>query len=108
MIDDAFELAAEERTSQQIKEKPHVPAASDSISIGKQIEQLRLECEWTVEELAERIGVQPRSVYRHEADDSRPTKLNLRVYSRVFSQVLERTVVIRRMSVNVSKRLKES
>jgi hypothetical protein len=82
--------------------------AAKTQTIGQQIDALRLDCGWTAEYLAERVEITPRSVYRHISDADRPSKLNLAKYQRVFSQQLERKVVIDATSVNVIKRQKKS
>ena len=67
-------------------------------TIGAQIERLRLECRLTVEELAEVLGVEVRSVYRHRSGQSTPRPGHLAAYERLFSQRLERKVVLSLMS----------
>jgi hypothetical protein len=77
-------------------------------SIGQQIDDLRLKCEWSAEQLAEAIKIAPRSVYRHLSDTDTPSKLNLAKYSKIFSQALHIEVVITKTSAKVSKRHNKS
>lgn len=64
-------------------------------TIADQINRLRSECHLSTEELAEKIGVDPRSVKRHQAGKTRPYPQHLRAYQRVFSELLNRQVSIR-------------
>jgi hypothetical protein len=68
-----------------------------SESIGKQINRLREECHLTEEELAEKIEMDIRSVQRHLANETTSYARHLRVYERMFSNLLRRQVVIRQM-----------
>jgi hypothetical protein len=96
----------------QIKEESKHPSknmASDvpiniPQSIGKQIEACMLECGWTAEYLAEQIGIEPRSVYRHISDQNKPSKRHRFKYCTIFSKQLIRNIVISDTSVKVSKR----
>ncbi|HLW98247.1 MAG TPA: helix-turn-helix transcriptional regulator [Candidatus Acidoferrales bacterium] len=63
-------------------------------TIGEQIRRLRAECRLTVDELAERIGVQPRTVRRHQSGRSKPHYFSLRAYETTFSKILKYKVVI--------------
>ncbi len=67
-------------------------------TIGSQLSALKEECRLTVEELAELIEIQVRSVQRHLAGDSIPYDRHLRAYEREFSKLLNRQIVIRKMS----------
>ena len=70
----------------------------ESESIGSQIEQLREECGWTNEHLAEILGISLRSVERHVSGDSMPYPRHILAYERKFSKHLNRMVVISKMS----------
>jgi DNA-binding XRE family transcriptional regulator len=74
------------------------PQQTTKETVGAQINRLREECRLTVEEIAEKIGVEPRSVQRHEADTSIPYARHLRAYEREFSKILNRKIVINKMS----------
>lgn len=63
-------------------------------TIGSQIRRLREECRWTIEELAEAIGIDERTVRRHESAEAKPQPRVLGSYERVFSKKLERKIVI--------------
>lgn len=104
------QLQSAEKTFEPIVAHQNVNTSAPprSVTIGQQLEKLRLECGWSAEELAERVDITPRSVYRHLSDEDRPSKLNLAKYARAFTQHLERTVVIDRTSVNVTKRQKKT
>lgn len=64
-----------------------------SNSVASQIEQLRVECRLTVEQLADKMKLEPRSVYRHLAG-TKPRIGHLGAYENVFSELLGRKVVI--------------
>ena len=49
-----------------------------------QIERLRQEAHMSVEELADEIDVEPRSVYRHLSGETLPHPKYLAAYERVF------------------------
>jgi DNA-binding XRE family transcriptional regulator len=78
------------------KEDPSEPQRAEPIAA--QINRLRRECNWTEEQLAEKVGVTTRTVQRHLAEDSTPYARHIATYERVFSKQLEREVVIRKMS----------
>lgn len=82
------------------KGKEPVIASSRNIrnGIATQIEALRAEARLTIEDLAHKVEVDPRSVQRHLAGHSQPYKRHLRAYERVFSKLLNRSVVINEMS----------
>jgi hypothetical protein len=76
-----------------------VPEVSDEAkqpkrdTVGSQIDRLRKECEdMTLEELAEKVKLDPTNVSRHIRNKSRPTPKHLREYQRVFSNLLNRKV----------------
>jgi len=62
-------------------------------SAAEQIEQLRNECRLTVEQLADEVGLDPRSVYRH-LGGTKPRIGHIGAYERVFSKILKRNIVI--------------
>ena len=76
---------------------PPSPAKSVD-SIGAQINRLREECRFSVEELAEEVELETRSVQRHIADVHIPHNRHLRAYERTFSKLLNRQVVISKTS----------
>jgi DNA-binding XRE family transcriptional regulator len=67
-------------------------------TVGAQVRHLREECHLTVEELAPKVGLEPRSVQRHEADKAVPYARHIRAYEREFSKLLNRRVVISKLS----------
>jgi len=52
----------------------------------------------TIEDLAEKISVNTRTVQRHIADASTPLLRNLAGYERVFFRSLNKRIVIEKMS----------
>lgn len=82
--------------------RPHpLPAASappKPETIGEQINRLREECHLTPEELAVKIGIDVKSVRRHLKDRSIPYERTLWAYETLFSKLLNRQIVITKMS----------
>ena len=76
---------------------PKRPNAPGQESAAEQLEKLRQESRLTIEQLAEKVGVNVRTVQRHLADDSSPYLRHLTAYERVFSKLLKRDVVIKKM-----------
>jgi hypothetical protein len=66
-------------------------------SVGQQINRLREECQLTVDELAERMNLDVRSVRRHLAGDTTPYDRHLWAYRRLFYKLLNRDAVISKM-----------
>jgi DNA-binding transcriptional ArsR family regulator len=64
-------------------------------ALSEQIDDLRNECRWTVEELAEVIDVAPRSVYRHLSGEATPRKRQVAAYEKAFSDKLKRPVLLK-------------
>ena len=75
-----------------------LPEEASAETLASQIDRLREECRITVEELAEELGVDPRSVFRHLSGESMPRSRHLAAYERVFSARLQTKVVIRKTS----------
>ena len=67
-------------------------------SAGRQIDRYRQECLMTEEDLAEQMKFTTRTVQRHTADACRPLSRNLVGYSRLFTKLLKRQIVIKNMS----------
>ncbi len=76
----------------------HGVESANQPPLAEQITTLRIECGWTIEALAERVGIEARSVLRHTGGANQPSALTLAKYCKAFSQHLGRTVVIRKMS----------
>jgi hypothetical protein len=81
-----------------IETKPAVQPESTEETIGNQIERLRIECDVTVESLAEALQVDVRQIYRHQAGETTPRKTNLGAYQKFFSERLNRTITLRTSS----------
>jgi hypothetical protein len=74
------------------------PYTLDGESVGRQIDLLRNECQLTEEQLAEKMMITARTVQRHISDTCLPLSRSLTGYSRLFSKLLERQIVIKKMS----------
>ena len=87
----SFEIAGP--LTEKIQAFPFKPSEQKE-STGQQIDRLRKECRWTIEELAEKVGINIRTVQRHIADKSSPYSRHLSGYERAFSKALNIKVVI--------------
>ncbi len=67
-------------------------------TIAAQLQKLRDECRWTIEDLAEATGISVRSIARHLSGKFVPYVRNISAYERAFSKQLKRQVVINKMS----------
>jgi transcriptional regulator with XRE-family HTH domain len=56
-----------------------------AIALGRRIRELRQKREWTVEEAAERFGIEPAHVRRVEAGRTNPSLATLVSIARAFS-----------------------
>jgi len=83
-----------EEHEEHIEELNHPPKQETT---GGQIRRLRDECRWTIEELAEAMKIDERTIRRHEADEVNPYARTLRTYERIISKRLERKIVISKM-----------
>jgi len=66
-------------------------------SVASQLNRLRDECGISIEELAYQVGLHARSVQRHLASETAVRSTHLSAYNRVFSKLLKRNIVIRKM-----------
>lgn len=69
-----------------------IPKGNKLSQMAKQLGTLRLESGITVEGLAEGVGLQTRSVYRHLSARVKIRKSNLEAYSKFFTKRLKRQV----------------
>jgi DNA-binding transcriptional regulator YiaG len=86
---------------QKVSARPRPLAAStapEPDTVGAQINRLREECHLAPDELAVKIGIDVRSVRRHLKDSSLPYDRTLWAYETLFSKLLNRKVVINKMS----------
>jgi DNA-binding XRE family transcriptional regulator len=73
--------------------KEITPSASDDVEpISKQIDDLRNECRWTKEELAELVGLSVRSIYKHISGEQYPRSRHVAEYEKKFSEKLDKIV----------------
>lgn len=93
-----FSYPLGEIPSQKAPRSRSIVSASETVSIpesvGEQLRHLRDECRMTTEKLAEEVGVDPATVYRHISGKMRPHLPTIGTYERVFSKLLNRKVVI--------------
>jgi DNA-binding transcriptional ArsR family regulator len=68
------------------KPKLELKSGNTAPPINEQLEVLRKECRMTVEDLAEGIGLTPRSVYRHLSGEAVPRARQVAAYEKLFSK----------------------
>jgi DNA-binding XRE family transcriptional regulator len=83
------------KTESRQAAEPTVQASSDGNSIGIQLTNYREECRLTIEQLAEAVDIDPRSVHRHMSGDAEPRIRHIAAYERAFSKALGRKVIVR-------------
>lgn len=64
-------------------------------SLVSQLQRLRDECRWSIEQLADAVSMNPRTVARHLSGDSVPHPRNIAAYERAFSKQLKKQIVLR-------------
>jgi hypothetical protein len=78
-----------------------VPNQSESPSsaepLAEQIKRLKDECDITVEEIAEALGVVPRSIWKHLSGTTVPRREHLTAYERLFTDRLGRSVTLQKV-----------
>jgi hypothetical protein len=68
------------------------PKAPNDESMAVQLNKLCDEARMTVEDVAEAVHIEPRSVYRHLSGEAAPRKRQLDAYEKVFSDKLKRRI----------------
>lgn len=105
IIEDHLKTKAQEAKAQQKQQASARPIASRPI--GEQIDELRKESRLTVEDLAEALDVELRSIYRHLSDKAQPRARHIAAYEKLFSQKLNKTIRLE-MSATKPKVIKKS
>jgi len=77
--------------------------AEEETTLSAQIRRLQNECGISAEEMAEALGIEPRSIYKHLAGQTVPRRNHLAAYEKLFSERLNKSVTLRK-SVIASKR----
>jgi DNA-binding XRE family transcriptional regulator len=62
------------------------------ISISSQLKKLQAECDITAEKIAEHIGVEPRSIYRHLSGKATPRRNHIAAYEKLFAEKTGRPI----------------
>jgi AraC-like DNA-binding protein len=75
---------------------PGVPSPPETTA--GQLQKLRDECRWTIEDLAGATNLSPRQIARHLSGKFQPLPRNISAYERAFSKMLKRQIVIVKMS----------
>jgi hypothetical protein len=85
-----------QRRKRRRKRRRKSRRSNQEATIASQISQLRLECRWTEEKLAEKTGLDVRTVRRHLSGEAVPRLNNLAIYETAFSKELKRKVLVKR------------
>lgn len=75
-----------------LREQTSPKAANETL--GQQIHRLRRECNWTIERLATKAGLDETTVKRHLSGKQVPHPSTVIRYQRAFSQALRKEIVI--------------
>jgi len=62
---------------------------------SEELRALLVECRWRPEDIAEKIKIQPRNVYRHLSGKTTPTLANIARYEEAFSKKLNRQIKLK-------------
>jgi DNA-binding XRE family transcriptional regulator len=81
-------------------------------SLSEQLEDLRSECDISIEELADKVGIDPTNVSRHLNGKSTPSRKTRGSYGRAFSKLLNQKILINQTQVkrsqNAAKKLPDA
>jgi DNA-binding transcriptional regulator YiaG len=89
---EAWITAAYRRIAGEAKRQSNVSDVTATESLPEILKSLRREARLTVDKVAERLGVTPRSVARHESGESKIKNSNIRAYEDLFTKELKRPV----------------
>ena len=90
----ALQAEFEENYRGEPPSTPALPSHPSGETVAAQINRLREECQLTVDDLAEKMSLDVRSVRRHLTGDTVPYDRHVWAYQRLFSKLLNREVVI--------------
>lgn len=79
---------------EQTRRPEPVQPSTPSETIAAQLQRLRIECNWTIEKLAEKTRFDEKTVKRHLSGRANPRLGNVAKYKIAFSKELKREVVI--------------
>jgi hypothetical protein len=87
------------------------PSAPQQESVAEQLKRLQADCDLTAQEMADALRVDPRSIFRHLAGETRPRRTHLAAYEKLFSERLGKPITLKKVAQrhnNVVKRHKTS
>lgn len=65
-------------------------------SIGEQIRQYRKDCRWTQDDLAEKTGIDKKTIVSHELDRTKKMRYKTRgEYEQAFTKKLNRSIILK-------------
>jgi hypothetical protein len=77
-----------DKTGHGVKGKP----ANEATAIGRNIDRLRKECGWSLDQLVKESGIDKKLILSHVNKGARPTPRILKEYAQTFSKALGRTI----------------
>jgi hypothetical protein len=86
----------EDKSEHHIQNFPITHPKTTLETVGEQIERLRLECDITIEDLADQVGIDPTNVSRHIRALSMPNKTSRKQYEKILSKLLNRQILLSR------------
>jgi hypothetical protein len=104
---DARRTSLQDHTAQReaSAQEPHnSDLGSRPEPLSDQLNRLIAESRMSIPALAERMGIEPRSIYRHLSGESEPRLGHIGAYERVLTEATGRKVVISKTSQKVTKR----
>jgi hypothetical protein len=93
-IDEALRPLIED----QLRKLAMAGSPSPPETIAAQLQRLRVQCRWTIEELAGAANISSRTVARHLSGEAIPYPKNIFAYEQAISKRLKIKTVIRKMS----------
>jgi hypothetical protein len=94
-VSDSQRGAAVFSSSSEVPNQAENPKSTESLA--EQIKRLKEECDITAEEIAEALGVVPRSIFKHLAGDTVPRRGHIAGYERLFTDRLGRSVTLQKV-----------
>jgi transcriptional regulator with XRE-family HTH domain len=62
--------------------------------VGENIDRVRKECGWSFDKLAEKTGIDKKSILSRVNKGTKPHPATLRIYAQAFTRELQRTITV--------------
>jgi ribosome-binding protein aMBF1 (putative translation factor) len=86
-----------EKTTRSPESAPTNAAADLKMRIGQNIEKLKKECGWSADKLADKTGIDKKSILSHMHGKSKPNPKTLKEYAQAFSKELNRPITANKL-----------